>query len=207
MKIGFLNNSISFQKHLVAKAGVMQDKKTMPIEIYKLDFPQDKFYVHEKLVDNASWSNSYFARSMDIAIKSEEYNLDDTERLNVYSAEKDGECLGLMETYTNDYADYEKLSYIETCPDCSSKNKERNVKYIGQTLISFLAKLIEDNGENKTIYVPYVVGHSRNFYDKCGFQAIKNSKIAEYLEPDKYKKLIKTTEKKTKSQITLINDD
>ena len=113
-----------------------------------------------------------------------------------------GNILGLSEITS--HKDVVFLDYLETAPRYSINNKsKRTFKYIGETMISFIASLCKR--DNKDLDIPDVAERQTTedfYYEDCGFMH------ENYHEAKMYNKrlgnLIAHNEQHTGSRIELI---
>jgi len=150
-------NGLSFQKKLKARCHIVQDGFNVPCRIYELEKGKDENYF-EKLIFHRDWQNSRYIMKADDAIN-------DDNNKDVFVLENENKkCLGFC--VTNDYKDGKNLEYIETIPKQKAKNKKRNMRYIGETLIAFLASTYKD----KDFYIKSVLQDAMPFYESCNFK-------------------------------------
>ena len=199
MKISFLNAPISFQKSLVAKAAVLKDGQTKDCGIYLLDNFEDKDYF-KGLIEKKEWDGASFLWKMNTNIICS----DDTDKFFVLEDEEN-KCLGYMQVYERDDFSYKKVSFIETCPTCKNDTKKSNIKYVGETMLAFIAKLSE-HFDSGTLIVDRPMPRARGFYEnKCGFAYRDYGSVDfEALYPTEFNKFIKQNEEHTKSSIELL---
>ncbi|MBQ3641773.1 hypothetical protein II906_07620, partial [bacterium] len=166
MKISSIQKNISFGKTLAAKAGFLYNGIPQKGYIYKLNKKEDKDYF-EKLMRNRYWSDNNYLHFVqeefeDKKVKNEAYTME----------AENGFCLGYAIT-EKEAIKTKGLEYIETCPKFSSENEQRNVKYIGESMIAFLAQRVKRDRQ-KIFLVPAPVIDAVDFYtSKCGFKMSK----------------------------------
>lgn len=196
MKIGFNNYCYSFKKQLVAKADVIKEQNNVPCKIYRLSKKEDARYF-EDLKHSHDWAG--YKLLIGVA-----YDLKNPPAASqIYSLEDENEkCLGYVETRENN--DDKEIIYIETCPSEKHQNKERKYKFIGETLMSFIAGLAKkDYAEN--IVVPSALAEAWGFYtDCCGFYEDKYNTYGLYLPRGKYDDLINQNKGNTKNFIKYV---
>ncbi len=144
----------------------------MPCKIYQLEKGKDEDYF-EKMIFQKDWQNSRYIMRADDAINENEGSRE------VFVLENENKkCLGFC--VTNDYKDGINLEYIETIPKQKAKNKKRNMRYIGESLMAFLAHRLK----GKHFYIKSVLQEAVPFYDSCSFKQSDNDeydyKIDEY---------------------------
>lgn len=184
---------ISFQKTLV-KNCVIPDKRNYSSDcaIYKLDLPEDVDYFSKAQRDK-KWNNNRFLdeieESLQFAIKEE----------NNYVIENDkGDCLGYISTSDDNENKIKEVLFLETCPHYASANPKRGLKYIGETLLSYVVDVADKNGF-ECVSVPIVSSKAEDFYTKkCGFEQDLEDASGEVLLPKKdFHKLIKQNQEHT----------
>ena len=111
------------------------------------------------------------------------------------------DCLGLMKVDTN-FEDTNSIEFIEARPDCRAKKNPRQKRYIGETMLNFLAQLAKLT-EKSSLSVPYPDRDAVGFYKKCYF--ISNGKgRACMLTEDNMEKLKKNNFEHTGAVIDFI---
>ena len=201
MKIGINNYNLSFEKQLKAKANIINNGKPEQCFIYKLNKEEDSDYFL-KLNDNPIWWEEGFCKEVCQTVQNDEPSE------HVYVMEDSNEeCLGFIEIDDDViFEEYQRVEYLETYSPYSSKNEDRNRKYIGQTLLAFAAKTF--NKRHKIgLLVPVAVQGSWGFYiDKCNFRQNKYSPVELLLKKRDFNKLIKANESNTKGKIELVGE-
>ena len=201
MKINSLSSFISFKKSLVANCSVLHEcQGPLPCSIYRLSEREDSDYF-ELLPNKKDWEN---ARYLNYLI--EDLNaLSDFPYFSIYTLEnKDGECLGYTEIAENTNDSYEIL-LLETAPKFISKNTKnpKFYKYIGETLIAFLAKKSLKEKKSFLDVEPSVT--AEQFYThNCFFKKPHNNDSPYFLKRSKYKKIISQNEEHTSSKIRFV---
>ena len=199
MKILQSYSNISFQKKLVAKASVSvadATDKNIPCKIYKLSSEKDKKYF-DKMPNIADWENSEFLDDFKRELKFED------KYSEIYSIEdKNENCLGLMELLDDVKSEMKSVIYLETCPVNASTNENRKVKYVGESLLAFVAALAKKR-KTKVLTVPVFLSSAESFYkDKCGFE--QGFSCGLNMFEDKYNQLIDGNAKHTGHKIKLV---
>lgn len=214
MKINSVQFSPSFQKKLVAKANVIKEKQPCPVSIYELTKKEDKDYFESLTVDG-KWGLSEFADDIAYDFKYSRYlkNFRGKE-FNFYSMEdKDGNCLGILEV-DNSKKYKQNIKYIEAVPE-NSKKREKAIflekeklkyKYIGETMLAFLAKQQESKLIPKQIVVQSPLAQARNFYLNSYFCFDDKEMFlgSMHLPFENQVSLIEDNEKHTQAQIELM---
>lgn len=210
MKFNFnafdIKNSIAFQKKLMAKCAIPKgngQKEDCAIYLLDRSLPEDRFYYQKAKRDNPIWKNSQFINIIDEYIS--DPNADTEEDLDLSETEfytmedSSGNCIGHCATYveTPDTSYYDKptlhVEYLERIPETKG-NKAFDYKYIGQTLLSFLAMSAKKrNLDNLNLYM---AKNSNGFYlRKCFFKKEFDSLQDAYLASKDYDKLIEANNK------------
>ena len=197
MKIGLnLNSSnINFQKRLVANCSFRKGGQTVPAKVYEFDSDdKDDIRYFNSLPMSNDWARNNFlidvASDLQVGVGSRIYALED----------ENNRCLAVaeVEDRTKDSSD---LVFIETAPSVAWEMYDRNIKYVGETMLATLVKLAKKD-KKKQFNVIDPTPYALRFYLKYGFRedvfsediTIKNSQFED---------LIKTNETHT-SKIELI---
>ena len=201
MNINFNNISVNFGKTLKAKACVLNDKGlSVPCHIYELDPKKDCDYF-ENLSQKESWQKAEYIDFLDEEIP---YIIDTPEE-NLYAIEtQNGECLGVS---TVMYKPHELiLNILETAPAFvnDGRHKSTPYRYVGETLIAFLAKMAASS--NKEYIQTEPADSAKEFYMKhCHFKPDKDSEDYNvFLRNKSFNRLIKQNEHHTKSKLEVI---
>ena len=158
MKISPKQN-ISFQKKLVANCTVNGSGEKVPCSIYQLEDCDRDYFI--KLIYKEGWEDYYYATIIDGDIRRN--NVD-----KIYVLEdKKNNCLGFMKV-DNRFSDKSFLEFIEVKPGYKASNTDRQIKYIGETMLNFLAQITKLSGR-KSISVPHPDSSAVGFYKKCLF--------------------------------------
>lgn len=196
MKIGFNNFIPSFKKQLVANANIIKGKEPVDCKIYSLSKKEDKTYFAD-LKHSHDWAGYKLLIGVAYDLKNPPVSS------QIYSLEdENGKCLGYVETRENN--DDKEIIFIETCPSEKHQNKGRKYKFIGETLMSFVAGLAKkEHAEN--IVVPSALVEAWGFYtDCCGFYEDKYDTYGLYLPFGKYDNLINKNKENTKNFIKYV---
>lgn len=164
MKIIGLNN-IFFQKKLVAKCAVKKGTQNEQCSIYKLDSIDDIYYFDD-IAKTSEWQRPYFLTSIMYRLGND---IASNDYINYYAIENsDNKCLGYCRV--DDSIDkFSSLTHLEVMSDASHNNPERKYKYIGETLVAFLAKKAKCL-KKESVKVPNMSMSAMKFYlDKCKF--------------------------------------
>ena len=203
MKINSINNFISFKKQLVATGAYLSNGESKPCFFYQLKGEEDKLYL-EKVLRTDEWQNVELVDSLTdnmVNFSNDEfYSIEDSK----------GNCLGATEIYdeTIEGMDTKSIHIIETCPKFSTKNEQRNVKYIGESILAFIAKLCK-NENKEMIYIPNADTSAKPFYkDKCFFEektvADEYGELPVFLMDEAFDDLITQNENHTQEQIEFV---
>ncbi len=196
MKINSIHSNVFFQKRAVAKANVLNGSKPISCTIYQLEEDKDWRYFNKQ---GAAWKDAEYVDLIADYLKMVHCKKDFSYS-GVYVIENQyGECLGYCEYGEN--KDKNTLYLLETHPKHQNQNVKRKLKYIGETLLAFLAKMSVAKDGDFEVY--YVAKDARDFYAKCGFLGLTDSKI---IVKDKniLQKLINQNTRHTKKEIELI---
>ena len=200
MKISQQNSSVSFQKSLVAKAGIIRAGKSRTCKIFRLfkDIDNDYF---QQVRNKDKWVNSSFMQEVSDNIK----NLPEQKRIYVLEDKKEN-CLGFVELIDLPSHNKKEVLFLETCPKYSNSNADRSAKYIGETLLAFVAKLAKKD-KNDKVSISVYTQNARPFYvDKCKFiQSSKHSNSIE-LPKSKFGHLLLQNGLHTKRKMELISN-
>lgn len=201
MKISSIFNFISFKKSLVANCAVVHDNKgVLPCSIYRLSEREDSDYF-DKIPNKSDWSNAKYLGYLVDDLKS----LSKLPYFSIFALEnEEGDCLGYTEITENSNDSYEIL-LLETAPKLVSWNTKnpKTYKYIGETLIAFLAKKCMKE-KKFFLYVEPSVPAEQFYTHNCFFKKPKDINHSYFLKRSKYKKIISKNEGHTSSHIRFI---
>lgn len=191
MKIYSLDNA-QFKKRLKAKCKVLNNNNEQEqCRIYRLEPGTDDSYF-KNLRKKPEWESAAF---LDYAIfqlpRKEVFRSD----AFVIENEKE-ECIGFCELSV---ADNGYIEVIETCPKYRNKeeNKESRYKYIGETMLAFLAKQAKETSIENILLTSKE--STIDYYKKLGFKKIGTRTMRLY--KSNYDSLIENNEKNTESKI------
>ena len=191
--------SPSFCKQLKAKANIINNGKPEECFIYKLNKEEDSDYFL-KLSENPIWWEEGFCKEVFQTVQNDEPSE------HVYVMEDSNEeCLGFIEIDDDVvFEEYQRVEYLETYSPYSSKNEDRNRKYIGQTLLAFAAKTF-DKRHKIGLRIPSAVQSALGFYiDKCNFRQNKHVDYELVLKKKDFSKLITRNEENTQGKLEII---
>lgn len=168
MNINFSNYNLSFQKKLMANANVIKDNEPCPVSIYKLDKKDDKNYLKNLSEKDKNWQYSFYLDKIQKEFEhSLRLRLKNGSKLEFYTLEdKDQNCLGLVEV-DNGKKEKQNVAYLERFPADYQKHR---YKYIGETLLSFLAKQQKAAKAPRKIVVDNAMIEAQEFYLKSHFK-------------------------------------
>ena len=198
MRISSLNN-IAFQKNLTATCSIGQTGSSKKAFIYELDRPEDRIILYKIFYDKKWQYNNYLNEI------TEEYEKPDKNSQEKYFIIEDKDknilCISVLNT-SNEKENV--LEYIETAPTLSCYNRNsRPIKFIGETMIAFLAKLTKR--ERKDLFVLEIAPKplTRNFYFiHCGFNPVPENNAI--MPKEKLDTIIKMNERHTGSKIEIL---
>ena len=201
-------NNISFQKQLMAKCSVLKNDEPIPCKIYRLEGNkrEDRDYFR-KLDDEYIWQENHFLKSINQSIKKIAQGNDEFyQKADVYVLEDNrGLCLGYCQTDEVKQGEM-CLDYLETAPKYvnGKKRKKSSVRYIGETLIAFLAlKAKQKSCDLLAVWAPS--DSAKKFYkNNCKFQT-GNKPYELCLKNNKYDYIINKNKMHTLFGVSLIN--
>ncbi len=160
MKINKLN-LIPFEKQLKAACAVLKNGVSKECKIYRISYEEDKdYYKKEETIND--WEDCGLWETHRLWF---EKNLlkDDT-----YVLESENKPIGITHVITKNGK--KSINTLAKCP----KSDERGYKYIGETLVAYLARLCKQTGKT-TLIVPHWFKSAEKFYvNKCGFKNVDN---------------------------------
>ena len=133
MKIDKINNT-SFQKKLVAKCGILKDGAPATAKIYRLNKKEDRDYF-KNASKTPEWKNSMLLSDIRRGFrccgnnKNYEFCVMEDENKNL---------LGIS-GFFGYIGNRGYLMFLETAPNCSINNADRDTKYVGESLVSYHA--------------------------------------------------------------------
>lgn len=193
MKLNGFKN-ITFEKKHVANCAIIKNNKPVPCKIYKLEEGDEDYYC--KKLKTSTWKNCLFSfgdcpRPKGYFIHRDHFVIED---------EKE-RCISFCEVEPNATPFEAHLHAIETAPKYSSANGKRKAKYIGETLIAFLAMHYQKM--NKNLYVENALGEAEDFYSKnCHMTKVREIIFSNYTLPkEAIEQLLLQNEAHTKTKI------
>lgn len=189
--------NISFGKTLSAKCDLVRpNHKKVECNIFQLNLEDDKDYF-AKVWRSKPWEDAKYLWDMDA-----ELNANITgERIYVIES-KAGRCLGYIAMApTLNNPRQEELVFLETCPKYQKGNKNRSLKYIGETLLAFATGKL-DTDKTRSVVIKSSSETGKPFYKKnCGFKELNDAKGTLILQKKDFGKFISKNEAHTKSKI------
>lgn len=186
MKINKINNLL-FEKKLKANCTVLKDGAKYPCKIYEINTQEDSDYFKNNSI-NTNWDKSGFWLNM-------ERNFNKYyPKQKTYVIEDDRECLGFIDTEINNKG--QKIEYIESQP----QNGKRGFKYIGETILAFLANEAQRYNIPK-IYIDCWLEEAEGFYHKCGFEGGESDYSSFFIQNPNYGKIIEQNYRHTGEKI------
>lgn len=194
--------SISFGKKLMARCQIKTNSgEIKPCEIYELKKEEDIDYFC-KLKKNPEWENGEYIEITNQMMLSPLLN----KGLRTFSLEtKDEGCLGYISTHDFDFIPNKTyVEFLETCPQYTSQNKKRKIKYIGQSLMAFVVGLAQE--QNKTrVCITTTAPKSKKFYSRaCNFRQDYNGNDGLILNSQSYQKFLNRHKENTGKEIEFI---
>ena len=161
MKISSLNN-VPFQKRLVASCAISGSLGKIPCSIYQLEKGDENYF--ENLSCIPGWKDGCYILSADFDVKDGYID-------SMYVMEdKKNNCLGYTELV--DAKDERNvIEFLEVKPVCRKRNFKRTKKYVGETLLNFIAQISEKMGKD-TVHIIFPVRSAYDFYTKYGFKKV-----------------------------------
>lgn len=191
-----INNTqkINFQKKLIGLGAIKAQNVSKGVKFFQLDDFADiaDFKAAQK---TQNWFGNYYLNDV---VNADEYYF---QKFNVYSMED--EASNLLGYFILKHSDKETiLSTIETAPRLSCYKEQRPAKYIGETMMAFIASISGD--KNVKVFDIAQRPKTKNFYfSQCRFSKIPFSENA-ILRRRNFKKLINANEAHTGKKVELI---
>ncbi|MCD7780377.1 MAG: hypothetical protein LUH05_06875 [Candidatus Gastranaerophilales bacterium] len=182
----------------VAKCSVKKlDGRNNECLIFKIAPEKDKDYF-SSLKNHEDWQDSEFLEF----IQEDMDNYDYKKGMNLYSMENtEGDCVGIMET-SQEGDDTIDIEVLETSPKHRNEQQDGKSKYVGETFLSFIAKLAKNLNKNEIRLDS--TDSARDFYlKKCHFDESNYNYDTLILSDDKFDKLIQQNESHTGKSIEL----
>lgn len=187
--------ALSFQKQLVARCSVGNFENNLPVKIFHLD-QQEDLQELKRAKCQPSWKDNHYLNTLI------SYFNNDYQKAKYYVMEnQNGDVICTSKIVPRGKKD--DLEFIETAPTFSTSNHIRKVKYIGETMLAFLAKDAKEG--KKIIEVPLVAPtpKTKNFYfNQCGFE--KHGRAGAILTKEKIDMFLKKNEKHTGAKIIIL---
>lgn len=162
-----INYSPSFQKKLLAKTELKQAEEKVPCNFYLLDSVDDEDYI-VKQSNTCEWYDSIYFSLIASDYADGKYYL--SPNVSFYTMEdENGNCLAAIEELKHSDG-YRNIELIEVAPIHSERNSYRQIKYIGETMVSFLASLIRKENPEEKLCVSFPADDVKFFWKKLGFE-------------------------------------
>ena len=194
----------SFQKRLLATTSLKDYcGDEVPCKIYELDSQEDALYLNNQL-NRGAWMGNYF---LDTIYKNFAEDKSYTRsNINFYTLEKEnGDLLGyLNEIKNNDKT--RSVLYLETVPTMAKNSKSREIKGIGETMLSFLASYTIKSKDIEKICIDMPSDSARWFYEKLGFKKFFSMSSSMYLPFENMPSLIRKNEERNGSKINFVEE-
>ena len=188
-------SKISFQKTLVGHCNVIKDNKPEKCDIYKLDEFEEMEYFNNSQ-RKKDWQNAYYWN------RYTQSGYMPKESGEIFVLEEDDKCIG----YVDISCDYPGMSidFFEANPKYKGSDKNKKIKYIGESIIAFLAHKAQKEKIPFISVFAWSVGADKFYVNKCGFDKNKVSKIDFLLlNEDKYQDIISQNEVHTKGKMEI----
>ena len=193
--------NISFQKSLVAKCKIKKGDAQEECYIHKLDKKTDSEYFDKYLYDT-DCEKSFFIEELSYRGF---YTMFDIRGKNtsVYVMEdSNNKFIGVC-SVNDSFDDSIHLLEIETKPAFAYSNKNRETKYVGETLITFLNELVKRQGK-EWLVIPSGYSKAADFYfQNCGFEELNERKSAK-IGGEASEKLSEQNQRHTGSKIIFV---
>ncbi len=195
-------NSQSFCKKLVATCNVKtRNDNSKECNIYQLDKKKDTRYFLN-LGESRNWDENKFLGISNQLMLSP---LLSSHIIPYVMEDEKGDCLGYISVLKDeDKGEKASIQYLETCPKHSSNNKERQIKYIGESLLAFVVSLAKNEDVARVCVPTYSSSAKPFYYWKCCFREDKDKKDGLVLDRRNYDKFLDRHNKKVGSEITFI---
>ncbi len=185
------NNIPSFQKRLVANGAVKSGNYSQNIKIYFLDDKPKDFAELFDADTQPQWQHNYYLdKLLDALCLVRGKN--PLMVFDTYTIEDDNSMLGYC-LIDNKRKKEAIIEFIETAPDysCYNMSEKRQYKYIGETMMAFLAQMCKQ--QNKDLYVYSIANRKKTldfYYNQCKFERV--NKTDAKIQNSKLDKLIKS---------------
>lgn len=194
--------NISFGKTLVATCQIKsKSNDVQKCNIFELNEKSDCDYF-EKELKRDEWENSKYMKAMHQIMNSPFLS----KSTRTYSLEsQQGDCLGYIATLElNTAKNKENIQYLEVCPSFAFANGERNLKYIGQSLVTFLIAQAQKEGKSKVCVPIYSTSAKDFYYKKCGFEYDEERVDGFAIERKNFDKALDNLKNKTGAEINFV---
>ncbi len=191
-----INNTqnINFQKKLIALGAIKQGDISKGVKFFHLDKISDMSDL-QRAQKSVNWHGNYYLNDI---VDGNGYHIS---RFDVYTMEDEAQNI-LGYSVINQKGSQTLLDIIETAPKFSTYRESRPLRYIGETMMAFIATISgkKDIGVNDIAQRP----KTKNFYfSQCRFSKNKLDDGAT-LKKTNFKKLIKSNEAHTGKKVELV---
>ena len=188
--------NINFQKTLKAKAAIQHEGEIRSVDIFCIDDDKDVSAL-EKQADFWDWNRSFYLPEIFAFCPSTSSEM----RYQLYTLELDGKLLAYSIIHKTE--DDIEVELLEVAPAYSVYNTERKTKYVGETMMSFLASVAKKEGKKVSITEVADREKTKNFYFQlCGFDELPDKQAL--LSGCKLDNLISNNQGHTGKKIELI---
>lgn len=200
-RLNFNNNfnKINFQKKLIAKTyPVDKNNKVSQYKFYQLEPDKDTDYFTNVIND---WQDG-------ILLLDTLSNFHECSKYHKFYVIEDEnkKCLGYAQINLPKNSKDIELVNLETKPSLAHRNNKGKSKYIGETMLGFLAKITAENPQRNNFAIPHALLGNEEFYiEKCNFHKYKHGKVLSLHKPqDEFEDLISQNEKHTGKRIEFV---
>ena len=191
-----VNYSPSFQKKLMATTSLKNCGEEMPCKIYLLNSSEDEDYLIDQ-VNETPWADSYYFPTICKDFIENKYYTHPL--VGFYSMEdEDGNCLAILEEIKYSSGSRRSIEFLEVVPTHAERTSNRKIKYIGETMVAFLAALSNKKSE---LFVGLPADDAKFFWYNLGFEKKNKRYVSMSLPVNKLDALVKRNEEHTGSKI------
>lgn len=191
-----INYSPSFQKKLIATTSLKNCGEKMPCNIYLLNSSEDEDYLIDQ-VNETPWADAYYFSTICKDFIENKYYTHPL--VGFYSMEdEDGNCLAILEEIKYSSGSRRSIEFLEVVPTHAERTSNRKIKYIGETMVAFLAALSDKKSE---LFVGLPADDAKFFWYNLGFEKKNKRYVSMSLPVNKLDALVKRNEEHTGSKI------
>ncbi len=154
---------LNFGKFCAGTCTVLKNNTPYECKIYELEYDKDKQYF-EKLETKKNWKNNSLIDCFD-----NHFN-NNHEKKYFIIEDKTRQCICACILNKPDFDENYRIDYIETMPKYQGSSSGKSMKYIGEAMLAYIAKLAVLNNKNG-IKIPAPLKQAQRFYQKCGFNS------------------------------------